>query len=260
MAYDQHQSHYNAFWSVRKTYDQPSETSKVSVHLFSKQSVPGLQTSTRYYKNRNGEMLGLTGVFLDGISEEHIVNIDVQAEKKLDNGVVIPEQIVVDFTCPTPGKIDRLQMSADSKWGNDFATKVVAMDFATPVSIRPFSFVPEGSERSLEGLSITQGENKIVNQYVQFDKEGKKVIGDDGFPVNINGTEQFNELSAKAREESNDKLRKQAWTNYFTAVNVFLIEEMMKHVSKAEFPVIEAPAAGAPDYPEDEINPEDVPF
>jgi hypothetical protein len=226
MAYAQHQSNFNAFWSVRKTYPtQVEKKESLAVNFFSKQSVPGLQTTTRYYKNKGGEILPLTGTYIDAFTEESITGISLVEPKELDGGVTIPEQIVVDITCPVAGKVDRLQMSSDSKWGNDFARKIVKADLSQPLTIKPFSFIPEGKDKALDGLTIYQDGNKIADNYKQSDGTTT---------TNINGVEQFDELASKAKEVKNEKLRSNAWKTYFATVNVFVVEKMMEFVKTAD--------------------------
>lgn len=225
MAYAQHQSNYNAFFSVRKTYPQASENN-AGVHFFSKESIPGLQTSTRFYKNRNGEWLQLTGVFIESFDDVNITNIQVQEPKELDNGTTIPEQIVIDMNSPVPGKVDRLQMASDSKWGNDIARKIISTDLTKPLTIKPFSFVPKNSDKRIEGMSIYQNGEKIEDQYKEKDDKGNV--------TNINGVEQFDDLADKAKEITNEKLRSNAWKTYFTTVNVFVVEKMMEFVNSTK--------------------------
>ena len=252
MAYAQHQSNYNAFFSIRKTYPQATDAN-VGVHLFSKEVIPGLQTSTRFYKNRNGEWLQLTGTFIESLDDVNITNIQVQEPKELQNGTTIPEQIVVDVNSPTPGKIDRLQMSSDSKWGNDFARKIVNADLTQPLTIRPFSFVPEDSDKRIEGISLQQNGVKIEDKYREKDKKGNY--------KNINGVEEYDELAEKAKGIENEKLRSNAWRTYFTTVNVFVVEKMMEFVNSTTMSSkTEVTDTAVPEYPEDEVNPEDVPF
>jgi hypothetical protein len=252
MTYAQHQSNYNAFFSVRKTYPQASD-SNPAVHFFSKQMLPGLQTSTRFYKNRNGEWLQLTGTFLDGFNEVNVTNIEIQEPKELDNGTKIPEQIVVDLVSPVPGKVDRIQMTSDSSWGNDLARKIVNADLTKPLTIKPFSFVPEDSDKRIEGFSIQQNGEKLQDKYKEKDKKGNV--------KNINGVEIFDDLSDQAKATENAKLRSKAWQTYYASVNVFLIEKMMEFVNQSNFtPVTEAKTEDTIEYPDDEINPDDIPF
>lgn len=242
MAYDQHQSNFNAFFSVRKSYTNAAEGA-TAVHFFSKQSIPGLQTTTRFYKNKAGEFLPLTGTFIDAFNNESITAISLAEPKELENGTTIPEQIVVDITCPIAGKVDRLQISSDSKWGNSFARKIVNVDLSKPLSIKPYSFIPDGKDRPEEGLSIYQDGNKIADHYKEKDGENT---------VNINGVEAFDELAEKAKEVKNEKLRSNAWKTYFTTVNVFVLEKMTEYVKTADFLV---PAEVADnDLPVDDVE------
>jgi len=246
MAYGQHQSNYNAFFSVRKTYPQASDHNG-AVHLFSKEVIPGLQTSTRFYKNRNDEWLQLTGTFIESFDDVNIVNIQLQEPKELDNGTKIPEQIVVDMVSPVAGKVDRLQMSSDSRWGNDFARKIIKADLTQPLTIKPFSFVPENSDKRIEGISIYQNGEKIEDQYKEKNKKGDW--------KNINGVEQFDKLADEAKEITNDKLRSNAWKTYFTSVNVFVVEKMMEFVGSTSFTSVPEPETDQPveENPEDEV-------
>lgn len=230
MAYSQHQSNYNAFFSIRKSYPQSSENNP-GVHFFSKQIFNGLQTTTRFYQNRNGEWLQLTGTFIDSLDDVVITNISLSPAKELDNGTIIPEQITIDIGSPVGGKVDRIQIASDSKWGNDFARKIVNVDLSLPVTIRPYSYIPEGKTKLSEGLGIVQGTVKISDKYVKFN--GSEA------PTNINGLEDFDVYAEEAKKETNDKLRSNAWKNYFTRTNVFVISEMMNHIKEANFAEVE---------------------
>jgi len=186
--YGQHQSGYHAFFSIRKTYPQQSETN-ANVHFFSKEGIEGLQTSTRYYKNRSGEWLPLTGVFLDSFNDATIKKVSVQEAREVESGgakIKIPKQIIIDLKSPVEGQVDRIQFAADSKWGNDFLRKAPNLRVPGKVTIQPYSFIPEGKERAMEGLSIKQDEEKLKDHYLEF----KNVDGKNK-PFNINGVEQF---------------------------------------------------------------------
>lgn len=226
MAYSQHQSNYNAFFSIRKTHPQASDNN-IGVHFFSKQNLDGLQSSTRFYKNRTGEWLQLNGIFVDGLDDVTITNISLQEPKEMDNGTKIPEQIVIDVNSPISGKVDRIQIASDSKWGNDFARKIISADLTKPISIKPYAYIPEGKTKLTEGLTITQDGEKIADYYVKFNGKEK--------PANINGVEEFDKFAEEAGAETNEKLRSNAWKTYFTKVNVFVIGKMMEFVNKSNF-------------------------
>lgn len=261
MGYSQHQSNFNTFFSIRKSFPQESE-SNLGVHFFSKQSIDGLQTTTRFYKNKNKEWLKLTGTFVDSLDDVTITGISLAQPKRLDDGTIIPEQITVDIASPVAGKVDRIQISSDSKWGNAFARKIVNVDLLRPLTIKPYAYIPEGKTDLSEGLSIVQNGEKIADKYVKFNGNEK--------PTNINGVEEFDKYSEEAKAETNDSLRRNAWKNYFTRVNVFVVGEMMKFVKEANFADTTAAGTGngvaakeiVPDgeFPEEEINPEDIPF
>lgn len=85
-----------------------------------------MQTTTRFYKNRNGEWLKLTGTFIDALENVEITNISLTQPKKLDDGTVIPEQITIDIASPVEGKVDRIQLSSDSKWGMPLPERLLA--------------------------------------------------------------------------------------------------------------------------------------
>ena len=255
MGYSQHQSNFNTFFSIRKTYPEAKE-SNLGVHFFTKQTIDGLKTSTRFYKNRNGEWLQLTGTFIDSLDDVIISNISLAPQKQLEDGTIIPEQITVDIISPVEGKLDRVQMISDSKWGNAFARKIVNADVNVPLSLRLYCFIPEGKTDLSEGLAIVQEGKKLEDKYVKFNGTEK--------PSNINGVEQFDIYAEEAKAEKNDKLRSNAWKNYFTRVNVFVIGEMMKFVKEVNFTTVAGNSVAAKeivsDFPEEEINPEDIPF
>ncbi len=186
-----------------------------------------MQTTTRFYKNRNGEWLKLTGTFIDSLDDVIITKISLSPSKKLDDGTIIPEQITIDVASPIAGKVDRIQIASDSKWGNAFARKIVNADLLKPITIRPYSYIPEGKTDISEGLSIIQDEKKLEDKYIKFNGNEK--------PTNINGVEKFDKLAEEAKDEKNEKLRSNAWKNYFTHVNVFVVGEMMSFVKDIKF-------------------------
>lgn len=133
--------------------------------------------------------------------------------------------------------------------GNAFARKIVSADLSQPLTIKPYSYIPEGKTALSEGMSIIQHEVKIADKYLKFNGNEK--------PTNINGVEEFDKYADEAKEEKNEKLRSNAWKSYFARVSVFVVGEMMKFVKEAEFAVTTTTAKNSNGVAAKEIVPEE---
>jgi len=127
-----------------------------------------------------------------------------------------------------------LQISTKSRYYDDFAKKVKALDLNKPVKLSPYDFEDKekkdkkGNPKKISGISVYQEGEKIVNYYY----DGKK---------NINGMPKVNE---KEKEELADAY----WTVYFAKVGAFL---------KKEIEAINVPAPKAVEVQEQESSDSD---
>lgn len=122
-----------------------------------------------------------------------------------------------------------IQISEKSRYYDDFAKKVKAIDFNEEVYLAPFDFDGEnakGKAKRFAGITIKQGDKKITSYYY----DGKK-------PIN-----KMPKVNEKEKEEMGDDY----WTVYFTKLRVFL----KKEIQGIKLPEYEAGLGG--DIPMDE--------
>lgn len=137
-----------------------------------------------------------------------------------------------------------VQFSVESTYGEDVLKKIPNVDFSKEIRFRPFAFTDQTNGKEVRGVEIKQGEEKMTNFF--WDSENKKPI---------NGLPQIT--------DDPDTMTKDDWKIHFMTVRKHLINYFTeKIVPKLQTVPKSAPAAhpDLPDYPEEEINPEDVPF
>lgn len=122
-----------------------------------------------------------------------------------------------------------------TNFGTDLMKKLPNLDFSKKVSIKPYAFEDENG-KDKRGVSIYQ-EDKIQN----FFYDGEKNIH--GFPE-----------PQKPRED----MKTADWKIYFLNVQVFLTDYIKEHIV-SKFDGVQ-PEEKAIEYPEEELNPADVPF
>lgn len=145
-----------------------------------------------------------------------------------------------------------LSMSTSMPFAEDFMRKLPNIDLKEDVVIKPYSFVPEGKDKSLKGVTILQKGEKIANHFY----DGKENCN--GMPKPDGDTKKFS---------SDD------WKIHFLQVRKFLINNTKEFASKAVFTAPVSPQVKVQDevealahqmnasYPtEESINPEDIPF
>lgn len=151
-----------------------------------------------------------------------------------------------------------LALSTSQNYGEDFMKKMPNINFEKPVRLAPFSFTSDQG-KIIRGIDVRQdwnphepvtadNGNKIPSNY--FDPMAKR---------NING---YPDPEGNTRDFSTDD-----WKIYFAIARKFLVGDL-----KTKGLIVDSATAGAttsvaakeivPDieYPEDEINPEDIPF
>lgn len=84
------------------------------------------------------------------------------------------------------GKTPVISIGSGTKYAFDLYHKLPNVDFTKDVRIRPFSFIPEGEDKSLTGIEIMQRDNtdqfnKKISSYF-FKKDGEKNVPVNGFP------------------------------------------------------------------------------
>ena len=152
------------------------------------------------------------------------------------------------------GKKPVISVGVGTRYASDILKKLPNVDFAQEVRIRPFAFTPEGEEKTVTGVEITQlsGRSGDFTQKVDSFFHAKNGVGKtivkNGFPVPQGDTHDYT---------SDD------WQLFYAQVRRFLVTYTKEHVSPKLAP--KGPATHADtatrgiEYPA-EINPEDIPF
>lgn len=140
------------------------------------------------------------------------------------------------------GEVPVISLSCASRYGEDFLKKLPAVDLSKEVRIRPFSFTPEESDREVRGMEIAhKGEEDKFTEKVKnffYDVDNKKPLN--GYPI----PENIEEM------DSDD------WKMFYTKARKFLI----KYAEDNILPSFAAKPQKEVEYPQEDINPEDIPF
>lgn len=151
------------------------------------------------------------------------------------------------------GKYPVISVGVKTRYASDLMKKLPKVDFMEEVRIRPYSFQPEGEDKNVTGVEITQRDNtgnfnkKVSNFFVK--KEGDKWVATNGFPEPDEETRQSGE-----------------WEDYYRQVAKFLMGYTKQNIT-TKFNETKMPKSyeaehknDSTDYPEEEINPDDIPF
>lgn len=160
------------------------------------------------------------------------------------------------------GKTPVISIGIGTKYAQDFMKKLPNVDFSQDVRIRPFSFQPEGEDHNVIGVEIMQRDSA--------DNFTKKI---DSFFTKkevIEGRERWSPTNGfpargKAYDEQSDEERE----IYKVQCRSFLIDYTMQNIApKVPGNVTRSTAqestpindTGEPEYAEESINPDDIPF
>ena len=154
------------------------------------------------------------------------------------------KQVMVTLDKDEDGETPIIALSVGSKYGVDFLKKLPAIKLDQEVRLMPFNFNNDDGDE-VTGLRVDHK-----------DDEGKfKVKVENHF---FNGTKSANGFP-DVTEDEKKSWGKEDWKNYFTyVVPKFLVAYTTDNVLTKFSP--EKKATALPDYPEEEINPEDIPF
>lgn len=172
-------------------------------------------------------------------------------------------QLVISLDKDDNGKTPKIALQAASREGESFMKRLPNIDFKKEVKLRPFSFTDQQDGEEVRGMDVTQADElgeftvKIKNFF--RDEEAKKNIN--GFPDPEGNTEEYS---------------KDDWKMYFLQCRKFLItytkEQVIPRIPYFDSETVGRPTAaearaavtkdmpGAPEYPTEEINPDDIPF
>lgn len=130
-----------------------------------------------------------------------------------------------------------ISLNVDSRWGGDLLKRLPNLEKGKEYRFMPFAFTPEDSDKEKKGISVTSrdDEGKFTVKVDNFFFDGEKSIN--GFP-------------------EPDEEDKQDWAFFYKKVTKFLV----KYAEENVLPKFAVEPAQAPDYPEEDIKPEDVPF
>ena len=155
------------------------------------------------------------------------------------------------------GKTPVISASVGTKYAQDIMKKLPGINFDEEVRIRPYSYIPDGEEKNVVGVEITQRDRdgkfteKVDNHFIK-----KTVV--DGIERWI-PTNGFPERTAPWSEQ-NDEERE----IYKIQVRSFLIKSTEKiaqnFAEKPKSDAFDEAFKEKPAYPTDEINPDDIPF
>lgn len=102
-----------------------------------------------------------------------------------------------------------LSFPYESDYFMDFAKRICGADLTQPVTLNPYSIKDEGKEYSNRGISVKQGETKLMNHF--YDPETKETI---------NGMPSVSEKERKTYDTDE-------WKVYFTNVRSFLKKQVL---------------------------------
>jgi hypothetical protein len=150
----------------------------------------------------------------------------------------------------TEGRNLILQFNAATNYGEDLMKKLPGVDFNLPVRFAPYSFTDEETGKDRRGVTMSQPiegseEHRKLGNFF-YDTEKKEAIN--GYPTPEGDTTAYD---------------KEDWKIYYLQARKFLLDYTKTQIipsipmerRKPEY----APTV-MPDYPEEEVNPEDIPF
>lgn len=154
------------------------------------------------------------------------------------------KQIMITLDKDEDGDTPIIALSVNSKYGVDFLKKLPAIKLDKEVRLMPFNFKNDKDEE-VTGLRVDhkddEGKFKVKVENYFFD--GTKTVN--GFP--------------DVSENEKKSWGKEDWKNYFSyVIPKFLVAYATDKVIPNFSPV--KATTTMPDYPEEVINPEDIPF
>lgn len=126
-----------------------------------------------------------------------------------DYGTLLQVELT-DVDTFTPSEPEILSMSTSQSFAQDFMKKLPNIDLSKEVILKPFAFTPEGKDRELKGLTVTQDGQKIEKSF--YDAENK--VNTMGYPV----------ADEKLQNEKNEMKRKEGWKRFFKDCEIFLVD------------------------------------
>ena len=149
-------------------------------------------------------------------------------------------------------KFPVISVPINGRYAGDIMKKLPRIDFKEEVRIRPFSFQPEGEDKNITGVELTQqdGTGKFVKKIKNFffDEEKKESINE--FPVPEGDTKKY---------DSDD------WSIFYKQATKFLMNYTKANIctkfADEDTKQSDEEEKDKVDYPEEEsIRAEDIPF
>jgi hypothetical protein len=153
------------------------------------------------------------------------------------------KQILVNLDKDEDGEDPIIALAVNSKYGVDFLKKLPAIDLSKEVRLMPFNFDnDEGKEVTGLRVDHKDEDGKFKVKVNNFFSDGTKSIN--GYP--------------DPEPNAKETYSKEDWKNYFGyVVPKFLVTYATENV----LPKFHGETKSTmPDYPEEVINPEDIPF
>lgn len=158
------------------------------------------------------------------------------------------------------GKHPVINIGTATKYGEDAVSKLPNVDFTKEVNIRPFSFHPKGDpDKTVTGLEFNQQDEEgkftvhIENAFLRkaWD-EAKKTMNREYLDP------EFPRPGADSADWDSDE-----WKAYYAKARRYMINAVLTSVVPKlgkGAPQEAGEEVGGIQYPEEEINPEDIPF
>lgn len=155
------------------------------------------------------------------------------------------KQIKITLDTNDEGVHPILSFGVESKDGRDILKKLPAVDFSKEVRIMPYRFKPEDKDEEISGISITQQ-----------DEEGKYTVKIENFffdPDTQKYIHNYPTIDWDKASESEKKIYKIKRDEFLVQ---YLINKVIPTFSDKNDMGLEAGF----NYPDEEINPEEIPF
>lgn len=144
-----------------------------------------------------------------------------------------------------------LALGVGSNFGEDLMKKLPAIKLEEPVRLIPYSF-EDDKGKNRKGITVYQNDEKVQNYF--YDAEKKENLN--GYPTPEGDTEMFS---------------KDEWKQYYLGARIFLVKYVKANIVPLFTEKRPVEATGEPltqkeiektadDYPENKVNPEDIPF
>jgi len=157
----------------------------------------------------------------------------------------------LSITIKDDGRYFNIQLPVKSRYAIDLMKRLPKVDLEKTVEIIPFDFKDKDTQKEIRGVSLDQGGEKHKNFFYNTETEKQDLYD---FPLPEGDTSTY---------DSDD------WLVYFSGLSKFLVQYTLDNVAtklpeddyepenQNENP--ENNSEGT-EYPEDEINPDDIPF